>query len=235
MLRERLRPVIAFVLVASFTTDGNISPRPVGQLPGVETPVQYDPELKNFPVKKQGSFTTRKGTRIDWYNYIDHTFNPAAARGMFSYFQDLVPAKGLSIPMVYRGRVQQATIIPRTGIQQVALFITPENTSRPSNATINIPRRRVDFMNRALAIEACQQFILIKELIDSRPLNEQIGDQAQAGLCHSLGIAFAMRQQKVPYAFYLQEVRRITAGSDYEPIILEKKSYNDIPFTGPIV
>lgn len=234
MLKEILRSVCALALAASLTSDGNPL-RQAGQLPGVETPVQYYPELQNVPLRGHGSFVTRGGTRFYWYNYIAQTFNPVAAREMFSYFQDLIPAKGLTIPMVYRGRAQQATLLPRQGIQQVALFITPENAPKPNTATINIPGRRVDLINRALAIEACQQFILIGRLIDSRPLNEQIGDQAQEELCHSLGIAYAMRQLNVPYAFYRQEVRRIRAGSDSEPIILEKRTYNGIPFTGPIV
>lgn len=227
MLKETLRSACALALLAASLTADATPPRQGGQLPG--------PELNNSLVKELGSFTTSKGTRINWYNYIDHTFNPTAAREMFSYFQDLVPAKGLTISMVYRGRAQRAIIFPREGIQQVALLITPENTSRPSNAAIAITGQRVDLINRRLAIEACQQFVLIERLVDSRPLNPQIGDQAQEELCRSLGVAYAMRQQKVPYAFYRQEVRRTRAGSDYEPIILEKKSYNGIPVTGPIV
>lgn len=136
--------------------------------------------------------------------------------------------------MVYRGRVQQAIIFPRTGIQQVALFITPENALRPSNATIIIPGHRADFMNRALAIEACQQFVLIGELADSRLLNEQIVDQAQEALCHSLGTAVDMKQQEVPYELYLQ-VRRDITGSGYKLIIIGERTYNGIPFVGRVI
>lgn len=264
-LRSTCRSVCALALAVSLTSDGN-SYRQGGQLPGVETPVQYYPELENFPLKEQGSFTTRKGTRIDWYNYIDHTFNPDAAREMFSYFQDLVPAKGLTIPMIYRGGVQQVILFPREGIQQSAIFITPENAPRPStwgfqgdgypsSATLNIPDHKVvasyvnfrrntqpnvlftsniDFVNRRLAVEACQQFILIGGLADSRPLNEQIAGHAQEGLCNSLGVAFALKQRHVPYDFY-RRVTSIRSGFGYELIILEEKSYNGIPFTGPIV
>lgn len=222
MLKEILRPVCALALAVSLTADASPT-RQVGHLPGVET-----------PIKGQGSFITRGGTRFDWHNYTDHTFNPAAAREMFSYFQDLIPANGLSVHTVYRGRTLQAILSSRQGIQQVTLFITPENTPRPSNVTINIPGRRADLMNRELVIAACQEFIWIVRFTGSRPLNEQAANQAQEGLCRSLWVTFTLKQQKVPYDIY-RDLRGVRIGSDHELTILDEKNYNGIPLVGGVI
>lgn len=160
---------------------------------------KYYRELQAFELSSNGLLTTRMGTRFQWFNYTDYSFNPVSAASTFSYFQELVPGQGTNFSLVYKGREMPIRILPRLGNQERALFFVPGNAPKPStwglegefNAAThvedggratatyikleNIPPvllpdlGKVD-LTKAFAVEACHQFVTIG-LLTSKDFN----------------------------------------------------------------
>jgi|SRR3989344_8154026 len=110
----------------------------------------------------------------------------------------------------------------------VHLLDTPPNVTFFNNTEA--------YANRGLAIEACQQFIITGLLSPEAEANPQkTANDAQEAVCNSIaGIAFALRQQGVPYETY-SRIELTRTGFGYKLIQLGQEAYNSIPLAGKIL
>lgn len=224
----------------------------------------YYPELKDYHVKEQGQTKTPFGTTTSYYNLSDLRINPPVMEINLTYFENLAQ-KGWLINYKIDNNLIPFQLDTKPRNERV-IFIVPEDAPSPNwagigintnaattgkfinkpsisfirifNSSENLPpgsafNNPIKDANRSFSIEACQSSIQVLSV------TPEIAHLGQEIMCNSLGAAFALRQQEVPYSIYEKwaektGIRQSPSSPIFPLYVMTEDQYGEIPILGPL-